>query len=55
MIKLNQKHLVIDDVRFINFMTLSKIEKADHLALPEQLEHLPPKVNTFLFDFYKSK
>ena len=47
LIKLD-KHSKIDSVKFLNLGTLKEIEQADHIAIPDQIDHLPPDMTIYM-------
>lgn len=40
----------IESVKFINFHTLKEIETADHIAIPDQIDHLPPDMTQYMLE-----
>ena len=46
---MNSAMTEITKVKFINFGTITKLDKATTINLPEQIDHIPPEVlNGFL-------
>ena len=47
-IKLDKGMKSIISVKFLSFGTLTNIEDADKISLPDQIEHLPPDMTSWL-------
>lgn len=47
LIKLDRNNK-IENVKFINFCVMKEIESMDHMAIPEQIDHLPPDMTQHL-------
>lgn len=47
-VKLSRDKKKIEDVKFINFGNLIEIEDADRIQIPDQIDHLPPDMTSYL-------
>lgn len=47
-IKLSRDNKKIEGVKFLNFGHLIEIEEADRIAIPDQVDHLPPDMTSHL-------
>lgn len=47
-IKMSRDNKKIEGVKFINFGHLIEIEEADAIAIPDQVDHLPPDMTSYL-------
>lgn len=47
-IKMSRDNKHFDGVKFVNFGPLIEIEEADRIAIPDQVDHLPPDMTSHL-------
>lgn len=47
-VKLSRDMKKIEDVKFINFGYLIEIEDSDRIRIPDQIDHLPPDMSSYL-------
>lgn len=53
MVRFDDQHKEIQSVKFVNFGSLTKIDRAADMILPDRIEHCPPDLLKNLIDIDK--